>query len=445
MARQRGKKMPRKLTSGVAYITDLGYDGRGVAQVDGKTVFIHDALPGETIGFDYTGRHGRYDEGQCQTLLHASAERVTPRCVHHGVCGGCCLQHLHAEKQILYKQTWLLENLARIGKVQPQQVLKPCVGDVWGYRHKARLGVKYVAKKGKVLVGFRERNSAYLADLSHCHILQPRVGGLLVELARLIESLSIAKRLPQIEVAAGEREVALCFRILDSPDEADKDRFMAFGQRHDLHIYLQPGGPESIFLIWPPAERSLTYTLADQGLVLEFKPHHFIQINPAINRQMVNQALALLDLRGTERVLDLFCGLGNFTLALARHGREAVGVDGNVQLIEWARHNARRNDIANAHFFAADLTQPHDLPFWQNGGYDKVLLDPPRSGALEIIPQVIAMKPQQILYVSCHPATFARDAGELVHRFGYRLAKVGVMDMFSHTAHVEAMALFEAR
>jgi 23S rRNA (uracil1939-C5)-methyltransferase len=444
MRQSRRHAVRLKRESDVAQVEALSHDGRGIAHVDGKAVFIHGALPEEEVRFNYTGWHSQYAEGQVDTVLRPSLQRVEPRCPHYGVCGGCCLQHLQSDKQISYKEKWLLDNLTRIGKVTPEEILKPLLGKPWGYRHKARLGVKYVKKKGRVLVGFRERNNSYLADLQSCDILHPRVGGALIELANLVGSLSIYERVPQIEVAAGDTEIALSFRVLTPPSEADKDLLKNFGQQHGFYMYVQTKGPQTTYLLWPTVDDSIYYRLADQDLVFAFQPYHFMQINPEINRQMVTQALALLDPQKEERILDLFCGLGNFTLPLARCGKEVVGIEGDCQLIEWAQRNAQRNAIDNVRFYAADLTQSLENQPWIKDRYHKVLLDPPRSGALEIIPQLALLRPQRILYISCHPATLARDAGELVHRFGYRLLKAGVMDMFPHTAHVESIALFVA-
>jgi len=423
-------------------IDDLAHDGRGVAHRDGKTVFIANALPGEEVICRYTSRHSKYDEGEAETILAASPERVEPYCAHFGLCGGCSLQHLQADRQLANKQDWLLDNLSRVGKIQPQQILEPLVGPHWGYRRKARLGAKFVTKKGRVLVGFRERNAPYLADLQRCEVLHPRVGGLLEPLGQLVGNLSIAKRLPQIEVAVGDDVIALSFRVLDPPTDDDKAQLAAFGQQHELQIYLQPGGNHTTALLWPE-QGELVYRLPNQGLELAFLPYHFVQINADINRPLVDRTIELLELQATDRVLDLFCGLGNFTLALARHAAEVVGVEGDKDLVAWAEHNAVRNRIDNARFFAADLSQDLSDAPWLQQRYDKILLDPPRLGAAVLIPQLAQLGAQRIVYVSCHPATLARDAGELVNRFGYRLICAGVMDMFPHTTHVESIALFE--
>lgn len=438
--RQRRARLPEG-TFG-ARIDDLGHDGRGIARLDGKAVFIHGALPGESVEFRYTGRHSQYDEGRVERVIEAGPDRVEPHCAYFGVCGGCSLQHLAAERQIAYKQDWLLGNLARIGRVEPETVLPPLTGPHRGYRHKARLGVKYVTAKGRVLVGFRERDKPFVADLRRCEVLHPRVGGLLEALGELIGGLSISRRLPQIEVAVGDTDVALCFRVLDPPDEADRSRLIDFGRMHDIQVWLQPSGPDSVHSLWPESAM-LGYRLPAFDLDLRFLPHHFTQVNNTLNRAMVDQAVALLDPRPDERVLDLFCGLGNFTLPLARRAARVIGVEGDAGLVEWAQGNAVHNGIDNAEFRVADLTREITAQDGYGDGFDKLLLDPPRSGALEAIPAVAALRPQRIVYVSCHPATLARDAGLLVHEHGYRLSRAGVMDLFPHTAHVESIAVFE--
>ncbi len=436
-------KKPR-LPSGTffTHIDTLANDGRGVAYLEGKAVFIHGALPGEDVSFRYSARHKRFDEGQVEVVINPSPDRVEPHCPHFGLCGGCRLQHLNAEQQIIVKQGWLLDNLARIGKVEPDQILEPLTGPHWGYRHKARLGVKYVSQKSKVLVGFRERDSSYVADLQSCVVLHQRVGRHLAELGQLVHKLSLYQQIPQIEVAVGDKVVALNFRVLSPPNEEDKALLTAFGQTYDLHIYLQPKGPESVYRLWPTFETALSYRLPVYNIELAFAPFHFTQVNPLINQQMVDLSVRLLDLQESERTLDLFCGIGNFTLALARRSLEVVGIEGDASAVSWAQHNAQRNAITNVRFITADLNRDVNAAPWLRERYAKILLDPPRSGALTIIPQIARLEAHRIVYVSCNPATLARDAGELVHRFGYRLTGVGVMDMFPHTAHGEAIAAF---
>ncbi len=445
MSKSRNNRKRPTLPSGAvtARVDALAHDGRGIAHLQGKAVFIAEALPGEEIQFHYTDCHSQYDEGGLETVITAAPERVKPRCGRFGVCGGCSLQHLAPEAQLCYKQQWLLDNLRRIARVEPKEWLEPLRGPVWGYRHKARLGVKHVPKKGKVLVGFRERSGSFLAELQRCEVLHPRIGGLLDELSVLVGQLSIYNRLPQIEVAVGDNAAALSFRVLAAPGSADKALLCDFGRRHEIHIYLQTGGPETTAPLWPDNAGPLYYRLPEFELELAFMPYHFVQINAEINRRMVRRAVELLAVREEERVLDLFCGLGNFTLALARRAREAVGVEGDRELVAWAQRNATANGIDNARFYSADLTQDLSRHAWAQGTYDKVLLDPPRTGALAVLPFLAAMQARRVVYVSCHPATLARDAGELVHRGGYRLLAAGIMDMFPHTSHVESIALFE--
>lgn len=451
---QRRKKVEAE-TFG-AHIDDLTHEGLGVARREGKAVFVEGGLPGEDVECVYTVRRNRLDEARVTTILTPAPDRVEPLCRHFAICGGCSLQHLAPDAQLVLKQSWLLRSLLHIGKVQPEQVLAPMTGPLWGYRRRARLGVKWVTKKGRVLVGFRERSGAFVADLQRCEVLDPRVGGLLEELARLIETLSIRDRLPQIEVAGGDEAMSLTLRVLTPPSAEDRAALWAFGQQHDFVIYLQPGGPDSVQVLGaadasaeiasplPPTEaQSLSYRLPAFDLELEFQPWHFVQINSAINRQLVERACAALQIGPEDRVLDLFCGLGNFTLALARRARQVVGVEGDASLVDWARRNAMRNGIENAVFHAADLTGDLDDAPWLQEGYDKVLLDPPRSGALEMMPRIAALGARRLVYVSCHPATLARDVGELVYRFGYRLESAGVLDMFPHTAHVESMAVLQ--
>ena len=440
----RKSKLPAE--SFTVQIDNLTHEGQGVARRDGKAVFVEGALPGEEVRCVYTARRSRRDEARTVEILQAAPERVEPRCAHFGVCGGCALQHLQPESQLTVKQRWLLDSLTHIGKVEPAQLLEPMTGPLWGYRRRARLGVKSVAKKGRVLVGFRERHSPYIADLRRCEVLDERIGGLLEELATLIDGLSIRDRLPQIEVAGGDAVMGLNFRVLTPPSETDLAQLQAFGERHGFALYLQPGGPDSVRLLdsspLPPGGRGkLNYRLPEFDLNLEFQPWHFIQVNAAINRQLVRRTGEFLELGPDSRVLDLFCGLGNFTLALARQAREVVGVEGDASLVEWARRNATLNGVANASFYAADLAGDLAGQPWMQGGYDRILLDPPRSGALEMMPQMAALGARRVVYVSCHPATLARDVGELVHRFGYRLESAGVLDMFPHTAHVESIAV----
>lgn len=424
----------------LAHVESLSHDGRGVAHIDGKAVFIEGALPGEGVLFTYVVQRKRYDEGMVAQVLKSSPQRVTPRCTHFNICGGCSLQHMEAVAQIEAKQQVMLDNLRQIGRVEPEQVLPPLRGPHWGYRRRARLGVKFVIKKDRLLVGFREKRSALLADLDHCEVLHPSVGERLPELRALIAGLESYNCIPQIEVAVGDEATALVFRNLAALSGPDLEKVQQFGEAHGMQIYLQPAGPESVTLIWPAAA-SLSYRLPDYGLELFFSPTDFMQVNGEINRAMIASVIGLLDLKPQERVLDLFCGLGNFTLPLARHAGHVTGVEGDAKLVQRAKDNARHNGIHNAEFYAADLSQDLAQQPWAEQRFDKILLDPPRTGALEIVRQLPLFGASRIVYVSCNPATLARDAQELVQR-GYRLLSAGVMDMFPHTTHVESIALF---
>ncbi len=427
-----------------ADITNLTHDGRGVAHINGKAVFVTGALAGERVRLRFSGKHRHYDEAVVEEVLRASPDRVTPRCPHFGVCGGCALQHLDATAQIAVKQRELLENLERIGKVQPENVLAPLTDAPWGYRRKARLSVKFVEKKGRVLVGFRETNGRYVADIGRCEVLHPAVGERIAAIAQMIESLDSKCDIPQIEVAAGDDVVALIFRHLQPLSSHDTDALTAFGKRHQLAIYLQPGGIDSVTPLWP-AEARLNFRLPVYDVELEFRPLDFIQVNAGMNRRMIDHALGLLDPKPTDRVLDLFCGLGNFTLPLARRAAHVTGVEGEAGLVRRAGENARHNGIANADFFAADLAADQRNSPWARADHDLLLLDPPRSGAAEILEYLPRRGVRRVVYVSCHPASLARDAGTLVNRHGFVLKSTGAMDMFPHTAHVESIAMFERK
>lgn len=439
MARQRSLLTTEPV---IARIETMTHEGKGIARIGGKTVFIDGALPGEKVEFVYTRNRRNYDEGRLVQVLEASASRVEPACEHFGTCGGCRLQHVSGEEQIRLKQQILLDDLAHIGRVEPESVLPPLTGPVWGYRNKARLGVRYVDKKEKVLVGFRERGSHFLAELQHCHILNPALGGRLPELGALVRQLSGYRRIPQIEVAAGDDQIALVFRNLEPLSEADIRLLIDYGKTHGFVIYHQPKGPDSVTLLYPQ-QTTLYYTIPEFDVRLEFLPTDFTQVNSDINRRMISHALALFEVQAEDRVLELFCGLGNFSLPLARRAGEVVAVEGEADLIRRARDNAALNGIGNVSFAVANLFEDSSAEPWLKGQrYDKVLLDPPRSGAAEMIPQLAATGAERIVYVSCNPATLARDAGELVNQHGYRLLKAGIMDMFPHTAHVESIALF---
>jgi len=425
-------------------IVDHSHDGRGVARRDGKAVFVAGALPGERVIAEQTAKNRHYDEARTLQVLQASAHRVEPRCPHFGTCSGCVLQHLASDQQILLKQRVLLENLERIGHVSPANVLPPLTGEAWGYRRKGRFSVRRVEKKGKTLVGFREIDPRFVADLHECHTVIPHIGFKVEALGLMVDSLDARSDIAQIEFIAGDQTVALVFRHLQPLGEDDRARLVAFAQAQDFAIYLQSGGIDTVVPLWPLAPE-LSFRLPAWDVELAFRPLDFIQVNADLNQRMIAHAFALLDPRPTDRILDLFCGLGNFTLPLARVAGEVVGVEGEAGLVHRARENARRNHLANVQFHAADLAQDQRGAAWMRQGFDKLLLDPPRSGADEVLKQLPLKEFGRIVYVSCHPASLARDAGYLVNERGYRLVSAGVMDMFPHTGHVESIALFEAK
>lgn len=444
MGRRKRKPLPPDPVR--VQVSRLAHDGRGVTQVEGKTVFIDGALPGEEIEFRYTRLHRHYDEGRIDKVIQPAPQRVEPRCPHFSVCGGCSLQHLAVDAQLAHKEAVLIDNLLRIGKVEPEKMLPRLQGPAWGYRRKARLGVRYVRAKHKVLVGFREKRNSFLADLTICPVLHPHVGEKIQDLSELIGSLKIYDRIAQIEVAVSEQYAVLVLRNLDPVDQQDQQRLIDFAKQHRVALCLQPKGPESVTPLWPE-QHSLYYDLNDEGLRLHFLATDFTQVNWEINEAMVAQAMALLEVRDHESVLDLFCGLGNFTLPLARRAAEVVGIEGDAGLIERAQANAAHNHIDNVSFQVADLARVSQagtgLMDCLSRSYDKVLLDPPRSGAEAILPALANCNPARIVYISCHPGSLARDAGVLVNQLGYTLTAVGVMDMFPHTSHVESIAVFE--
>jgi 23S rRNA (uracil1939-C5)-methyltransferase len=425
-------------------VLDLSHDGRGVARLDGKVVFVEGALPGERVRARPTRTGRDFNEAVLVEVLSPSADRVEPRCAHFGVCGGCVLQHLDPAAQIAAKQSQLLENFRRIGAVQPDRVLPPLAAQPWHYRRKARLSVKQVAKKGRVLVGFRERQPRFIADIRRCEVLDVRVGPWIGELSALVGTLAAGAGIAQIEVAAGDDLPALVFRHLQPLAADDLERLRRFGAQAGFAIYLQPGGIDSVHLLAPAGHR-LEFSLARQALVYRFEPLDFIQVNAGLNELMIEQALALLALTPDDVVLDLFCGLGNFSLPMAQRAARVVGVEGEAGLVRRAAENAQRNGLANAHFHSADLAADLGAQAWAKDAYSAVLVDPPRTGAQAALEQLRFPAASRLLYVSCHPGSLARDSRILVERHGFRLAAAGVMDMFPHTAHVESIALFERR
>ncbi|MEJ2630019.1 MAG: 23S rRNA (uracil(1939)-C(5))-methyltransferase RlmD [Acidihalobacter sp.] len=440
MARRNKRRGPPRAPAELR-IESLAQDGRGVAHLDGKAVFVAGGLPGERVRAAFTRAHRDYDEAEVEEVFEASPERVEPKCPHFGLCGGCSLQHLAPAAQIAAKQRALLDALQRIGGVQPERVLEPLTAPVWGYRRKARLGVRYVPKKGRVLIGFRERQGRLLADLSRCEVLVPEVGERFGELSELIDGLSVREQIPQIEVMAGDEGICLVFRHLEALSDDDREKLTAFARASGLYVALQSGGPDTIAPLWPE-QQPLFYAQPDFGTRVDFRAGDFIQVNAGINRRMVVQALELLDVQSGEHVLELFSGLGNFTLPLLSRGARVTAVEGDQAMTERAAQNVAANGFEAAEHYAADLLAPDPKALWLKRDYDKVLLDPPRSGAKEMLPHIGRIASPRIVYVSCDPATLARDAGELVNVHGYRLEAAGVMDMFPHTAHVESIALF---
>lgn len=423
-------------------IERLSHEGRGVGHVEGKTVFVADALPGEKILARVTRRHRRFDEAATVTLENPSATRVTPQCAHATLCGGCSLQHLAPDAQLAHKQAVLLELLKHQGNTRPAEVLPPITGPLWGYRRRARLSVRMVHKKGRVLVGFREKSTHYVTEVTHCAVLHPSVGERLPALRDLIDQLSIRELIPQIEVAVDDANTVLAIRHMAPPTEADLELLRTFERDTGLRLYLQPGDPASCTPVSTPVD--LHYQLA--GLRYRFRPGDFVQVNAAINARLVEAAVQALAPTAEEHVLDLFCGLGNFTLPLAATGAAAVlGLEGEQTLVERARDNARDNALANVTFERADLFTPEGVARLAGLSFEKVLLDPPRSGAEQVLAALDLRATRRLVYVSCNPVTLARDTAILVRDRGFRLQAAGIVDMFPHTAHVESIALFEPR
>jgi 23S rRNA (uracil1939-C5)-methyltransferase len=428
-------------------IHSLDQEGRGLARIDGKAVFVEGALPGEVVTITTLKRKPTYEIARADEIVSASASRVPPRCPHFGVCGGCTLQHFDAAAQVAAKQRALEDALWHIGRVRAAVILPAIHGPAWGYRHRARLSVRHVPKKGGVLVGFHERKSSYVADMTSCAILPRKISALLPELRALVGALTVRDRLPQIELAAGdgaEPAFVLVLRILVPLAPADEDRLRAFADVHGVQFFLQTAGPETAVPLVPGLPR-LAYELPEFGLVFPYSPTEFTQVNPAINRVLARRAIALLDPRPGERVADFFCGLGNFTLPIARRGAAVVGIEGSASLVRRAAENAALNGLAEratfrvGNLFAATAESVEAL-----GSFDKALIDPPREGAIALAKALPPDGgPRRIVYVSCNPATLARDASVLVQERGYTLAAAGVINMFPHTAHVESIALFE--
>ena len=425
-------------------IESLDQDGRGIARRDGKTIFIEGALAGEIVTASVYRSKPSYENAVVQRILHESSQRVTPQCVNFGRCGGCSMQHVDARAQVAAKQRVLEDSLWHIGKVVAGQMLSPIHGPSWGYRRRARMTARYVFKKGGSLIGFHEKRSSFVADMSSCEVLLPRISKLLPALRELVGKLSIRERLPQVEVACGDIADVLVLRVLEPPSDADKAHLKAFADTHNVHLYLQPKGPETAFPFWPEAPADLFYSLPEFAVKMPFFPTEFTQVNHDVNRVLVHRALALLGPQPGERVADMFCGIGNFSLPIARSGAHVTGIEGSASLVTRAAENAAYNGLSDsAQYRAMDLFRIDVDKFKALGQFERMLIDPPRDGAAELVKALAAAPPRRIVYVSCNPATLARDASMLVHEQRYVLSAAGVVNMFPHTAHVESIAVFD--
>ncbi len=422
-------------------VSGLSHDGRGLARPAGKALFIEGALAGERVRARYTQQKSKFDQARTLDVLRASPERTAPRCPHFNHCGGCQLQHLSASAQIHHKQQQALNQLQRIGGVTPETILPPLEAQHWHYRRRARLGLCKDQRSGQLSLGFRQQQSNQLVAIEQCPVLDQRGDQLIAPLNRLLNKLQQPLAISHIEICLGDSTAALVLRHPKPLLATDQQALQALASSLDFDLYLQPGAPETLKPALHSPQQLLSYALPELQLQLQFQPQDFTQINPEINQQMIQQALQLLQPGPEDRILDLFCGLGNFTLPLARQAQQVVGVEALESMVERGRANAALNQLDNVKFYAADLSQPVTGAAWLGSGFNKVLLDPPRAGAIELIEPLVKLGAQQLLYISCDPATLARDAGELVKR-GYRLTHWGVMNMFPHTTHVESLALF---
>ena len=435
----------------IAHVESMDMEARGVAHVDGKVIFIEGALPTETVRFESFRNKPSYEIAEAKAILRESAQRVKPACPHFWVCGGCSMQHLDARAQVAIKQRVLENNLWHIGKIKAEQILPPIYGPTWGYRLRGRLSVRYLDKKGGALVGFHERKSSYVAVLNECHVLPPHLSKLILPLRALIGQLSIRERLPQIEFGVGDGLTALVLRIMEPLSATDEACLRAFADQYQVQFWLQPKGPDTASLFYPETAE-LAYSLPEFNVRMPFKPTDFTQVNHEINRVLVSRALRLLDVQTGERVVDLFCGLGNFTLPLATQAAQVVGIEGSTALTTRAQDNAVKNGLAHKTRFACrnlfEFAAENWFELWQElGQIDRLLIDPPREGAQAVAEALaavpVAMRPKRIVYVSCNPSTLARDAAILLHQGRFRLKQAGVVNMFPHTSHVESIAVFE--
>lgn len=439
MARRRKRKLMDQPIDVV--IDDLSHDGRGIARVDGKVMFVSGALPNERVMVKHTGGNKNFEEGQTIEVIDASEDRVATKCQYYDVCNGCTMMHLSPEKQISFKQNTLKQNLLKMAKIMPESWLSPLSDQSWNYRRRARLSVRWVIAKDKVLVGFREKNGRFVADMDYCEVLQRPLDELIKPLSEMIGQLRIKQHVAQIEASVADNDVALIVRHLKPIGLEDNKVLMDFAKKYEVRIFSQSKGPKTVIEMTENDE-PLYFNMPDYNIRMEFLPNDFIQVNARMNMKMINQALSLLKVGKDDVILDLFCGLGNFTLPLAKYVKSVVGIEGEASLVQRAIHNAAINNVNNANFYEADLRQNHQNSDWFQEGFNKVLIDPPRSGAWEVLPLIAQTKANCLLYVSCHPASLARDTDRLVNELGFKLVKAGVMDMFPHTSHVESMALF---
>lgn len=429
----------------VAVIESLDHEGRGVTHMDGKVVFVEGALPGEEVEYAVFRSKPKYEQAQTTRVIKACAQRVEPRCAYFGQCGGCSMQHVDPLAQAAVKQRVLEDALWHVGRLRAQTILPVIQGPAWGYRYKARMGVRLVPSKGGVLIGFHERRSSYISDMMSCDVLPAHVSNMLPSLHELVAGLSIPDRIPQIEVAVGDEATVLVFRNLLALSAADERLLSAYADQHGVQVWLQPAGPESVYRLHPAKAPGLSYSLPEFGVRMDFLPTDFTQVNVAINRLLMRRSMQLLDPKPGERIADLFCGLGNFSLPIAALGAHVVGVEGSDSLVRRAGQNARANGLAQrSEFHAANLFEATEDSMAALGTLDKMLIDPPREGAIAVVKALsAAQSPGRIVYVSCNPATLARDAAVLVHEKGYRLSAAGIANMFPQTSHVESIALFE--
>ncbi len=439
MSRRSRNKLPQepiKMT-----IEDLSHDGRGVAKWNDKVVFVQNALPGEVVMAKLNRKTRNYNEALATEILKASEDRVDPQCEFYTVCNGCSMMHLREQKQINFKFNTLKSNFHKISHIEPAQWLPPLTDTHWNYRRRARLSAKWVIAKDKMLVGFREKNGRFVADMNHCKVLEKPLADLIQPLAELFAQTSIKAFIPQVECSMGDGEISLIIRHMKPFNTDDLMLLKKFRDQHNLQIFLQSKGPDTVKPI-ETYDNPLSFTLNSHDLTYEFLPNDFIQVNRHMNEKMIAQALTAMELKADDVVLDLFCGLGNFTLPMAKTAKQVVGVEGDEQLVNRAKHNAELNQLNGVEFYKADLTHDHSNSDWFKRPYNKVLIDPPRSGAWEILPLIAQTAAKTLVYVSCHPASLARDTDRLVNELGFTLQTAGVMDMFPHTSHVESMAIF---